>query len=434
MNAPHLSTQPRISRRAMLRGIGATLTLPLLDAMLPAFARGQGASAEPPRRMLAIMTNMGILPQYFFPKSSGADWEGTPYLDVLKDFRRDMTVLSGVSHPGVDGGHHADIAFLTAAPHPGRGGFRNTISLDQYAADRIGHLTRFPSLPLLVGVEGKRSLSWTNSGVMIPSEKHPSQVFKRLFVQGTAREVDEQVARLREGQSILDTVAGRAKSLERDLGANDRAKLDQYFTSVREAEKRLHKAEEWEHRSKPKIAEKPPADIADPADLVGKSRLMYDMAKLALQTDSTRLVTVFIEEDHNPTVKVPGVTKGHHSLTHHGNKPETLGELRRVEEAQFGTLRDLLTSLRDFREGDASLLDSTSVLYGTNMGNANAHSNDNLPVLLAGGGFKHGQHLAFDRKRNYPLPNLFVSLLQRLGIEEDKFSTATGTMRGLEMV
>jgi hypothetical protein len=156
-----------------------------------------------------------------------------------------MTVLSGVSHPEVDGGHHADIAFLTAAPHPGRGGFRNTISLDQFAANRIGHLTRFPSLPLLVGVEGKRSLSWTSSGVMIPSEKRPSQVFKKLFVQGTAREVDEQVARLREGQSILDAVAGRAKSLERELGSKDREKLDQYFTSVREAEKRLHKAEDW---------------------------------------------------------------------------------------------------------------------------------------------------------------------------------------------
>jgi hypothetical protein len=181
------------------------------------------------------------------------------------------------------------------------------------------------------------------------------------------------------------------------------------------------------------MATKPPADIADPADLVGKSRLIYEMTKLALQTDSTRLVTVFIEEDHNPTVKVPGVSQGHHSLTHHGNKPETLGELRRVEEAQFGTLRDLLASLRDFREGESTLLDSTSIVYGTNMGNANAHSNDNLPVLLAGGGFRHGQHLAFDQKQNYPLPKLFVSLLQRLGIDEDKFSTTTGTLRGLEM-
>ena len=427
----NISTQKHLSRRTVLRGLGTTLALPLLDAMAPAFARGTTVPSSP-RRMLAIMTNMGILPQHFFPRKAGRDWEGTPYLDILKDFRRDMTVLSGVSHPDVDGGHHADIAFLTAAPHPGRGGFRNTISLDQFAANRIGHLTRFPSLPLLVGVEGKRSLSWTSSGVMIPSEKRPSQVFKRLFVQGSEREVDEQVARLREGQSILDTVADRAKSLEHTLGARDREKLDQYFTSVREAEERLLKAEEWEHLPKPKVDVKPPADIADPADLVGKSRLMYDMARLALQTDSTRLVTVFIEEDHNPTVKVEGVTQGHHSLTHHGNKSETLGELRRVEEAQFGTLKELLTHLRDFREGDSSLLDQTAVLYGTNMGNANAHSNDNLPVLLAGGGFKHGQHLAFDRQHNHPLADLFVSLLQNLGVEVDQFASGRSTLPGLE--
>jgi len=429
----NISTRKHLHRRTFLRGIGATLSLPLLDAMLPAFARGQAAATQPPRRMLNVMTNMGILPQYFFPKTPGANWEGTPYLDVLKEFRNDMTVLSGVSHPDVDGGHRADIAFLTAAPHPGGGSFRNTISLDQFAAQRIGHHTRFPSLSMLVGVEGKRSLSWTSDGVMIPSEKRPSEVFKRMFVQGSPAEVKAQVARLREGQSILDVVAGRAKSLEKSVGSSDHGKLDQYFTSVREAEQRLHKAEEWEHKPKPEIDAQPPKDIADPADLVGKSRLMYDMARLALQTDSTRIVSIFIEEDHNPTVKVSGVSHGHHSLTHHGNKPENLGELRRIEEAQFGTLNELLTGLRDFDEGGSSLLDQTSVLYGTNMGNANAHSNDNLPVLLAGGGFKHGQHLAFDRKKNEPLANLFVSLLQRQGVEADRFASGTKTLPGLEM-
>ncbi len=429
----NISTQKHLKRRTFLRGFGATLSLPFLDAMLPGFARGQSAAAEPPQRMLAVMTNMGILPQYYFPKTAGSEWESTPYLDVLQDFRKDMTVLSGVSHPDVDGGHHADIAFLTAAPHPGRGNFRNSISLDQFAAQRIGQNTRFPSLSMLVGVEGKRSLSWTNDGVMIPSEKSPGEIFKRLFVQGTASEVEAQVSRLREGRSILDTVADRARSLEKTLGSKDRDKLDQYFTSVREAEQRLHKAEEWEHHPKPEIDAEPPKDIADPTDLVGKSRLIYDMAKLALQTDSTRIVTVFIEEDHNPTVKVAGVSHGHHSLTHHGNKPENLSELRRIEEAQFGTFRDLLTGLRDFEEGGSTLLDQTSVVYGTNMGNANAHSNDNLPVLLAGGGFKHGQHLAFDQKNNEPLANLFVSLLQRMGIEEEQFASGTRTLPGLEM-
>jgi hypothetical protein len=429
----NISTKRHLPRRAFLRGIGATLTLPLLDAMLPAFARGQAANTKPPRRMIAVMTNMGILPQNFFPQKSGFDYEGTRYLQTLNEFRQQMTVFSGLSHPDVDGGHHADIAWFTGAPHPGHGGFRNTISLDQYAADRIGHLTRFTSLPLLVGVEGKRSLSWTSSGVMIPSEKKPSEVFKRLFIQGTPEEIEAQVARMREGQSILDSVAGRAKSLERSLGGDDKAKLDQYLTSVREAEKRLHKAESWEHQPKPKLDAKPPVDIADPADLVGKSRLMYDMAALALQTDSTRLITLFIEEDHNPTVKLQGVTQGHHSLTHHGNKPEALDELSRIEEAQFGTLKELLTKLRDHREHEQSLLDTTAVLYGTNMGNANAHSNDNLPFLLAGGAFQHAGHIAFHKQRNEPLANAFVSVLQHLGFEEDRFASSTGTMKGIQL-
>jgi hypothetical protein len=158
---------------------------------------------------------------------------------------------------------------------------------------------------------------------------------------------------------------------------------------------------------------------------------MYEMTRLALQSDSTRLVTIFIEEDHNPTVKVPGVTQGHHSLTHHGNKDDALGELRRVEEAQFRSLCDFLGELRGVSEAGSTLLDQTSILYGTNLGNANSHSNDNLPVLLAGGGFRHGQHLAFDRQKNTPLANAFVSIAQKLGLEIDRFGSSTGTLRGL---
>ena len=410
------------------------MALPFLEAMRPSFAWARGIDdPEPPRRMLAIMTNMGILPQNFFPETPGEAWESTPYLEVLKDFRKEMTVFSGVALPEVDGGHHADIAFFTGAPHPGRGSFRNTISLDQYAAERIGSETRFPSLSLLVGVEGKRSLSWTESGVMIPSEKRPSEVFKKLFVQGSEKEVASQLRKLREGRSILDAVGGKARGLDQKISAADREKMDQYLTAVREAEQRLHKAEAWETKPKPKVEAKPPVDIADPGDLVGKSRLMYDMARLALETDSTRLVSIFIEEDHNPKVKVEGVTQGHHSLTHHGNKPDALDELSRIEKAQFGTLQELLEKMRGFREGGSTLLDQTMVLYGTSIGNANSHANDNLPVLLAGGGFKHGQHLAFDRKSNYPMSNLYVSMLQRLAIESDRFATSTGTMTGLEM-
>ena len=197
--------------------------------------------------------------------------------------------------------------------------------------------------------------------------------------------------------------------------------MDQYLTAVRELERRLHSAQEWEYRPKPKVEAKAPDENKDPRQFVERSRMMFDVIKLALQTDSSRIVSLFID------------TTVIHNITHHGNRPEVLAELRGHEERQFDALNGFLTSLSETQEEDASLLDRTIVLYGTCMGSANSHSNVNLPALLAGGGFKHGQHLAFDTQNNYPLSNLFVSMLQRLGLEVDEFSTSKGTMRGLEM-
>src|SRR5262252_1320254 len=210
--APHVSTGLPLSRRKFLRGAGILLSLPLLDAMTPAFAskatRRLAADATPggkPRRFFGICNNLGLLPEHFFPNDSGRDYTLSPYLEILKEHRDDFTIFSGVSHPDVDGGHPADNCFLTAAPHPGRGGFHNTISLDQFMAERIGHLTRFPSLNLGVNVEqGARSLAWTSSGVLIPCEEKASDVFRHMFVQGTKDETEAQVRRLELGQSILD--------------------------------------------------------------------------------------------------------------------------------------------------------------------------------------------------------------------------------------
>ena len=423
-----ISTGKAPSRRDMLRGLGVGLALPLLESMIP--ARVRGADASPPQCFLGIETNQGILPQYFFPEGEGPDYEASPYLELLAAHRGRMTVFSGVSHPEVDGGHQAETCFLTAAPHPGRGGFRNTISLDQYAAERIGHLTRFPSITLSVGT--KSSLSFTQSGVQIPGEDSPSALFRKLFVQGSRAEVEAQVERLRQGRSILDSVGERARQLQRRAGPGDRARLDQFFTGVRELKHRLHKSEGWEARPKTPVDLALPVDEKDPGALVERIRALFDLARLAIQTDSTRLITVYIyQNDARPNID--GVETGTHSLTHHGNQPEKLDQLRRIEEAQLRELARLLDGLAAARESWGSLLDRTSVLYGTCMGNANAHSNTNLPVLLAGGGFRHGQHLAFNTRRNYPLPNLFVSMLQRLGIEADRFASSTGTMTGLEI-
>lgn len=436
IEAPHVAMRTAISRRSFLRGAGILLGLPLLDAMQPAFAQATAGrtTGTPPRRMLAICNNLGLLPDHFFPASSNPASLSSPYLDHLTDFHRDLTVFSGVSHPDVDGGHPADICFLTAAPHPGRGGFRNTISLDQYIAERIGHLTRLPSLNLGVNVaQGSRSLAWTGSGVLIPCEERSSDVFRRLFLQGSPGETEAQIRRLDLGRSILDAVGSQAKDLERHLGPRDKDRLDQYFTSVRDLEQRMQMSREWEQRPKPAVSASVPLDPASPRAYMEKVRLMYDIARLAFETDSTRSIALLLDSVNSPAIEVDGtkITDGYHNLSHHGRSEAKLSQLRAIDEWHMKLLAQLFGGLRSVKEEGDTLLDRTMVLYGSNLGNANTHVTTNLPTLLAGGGFRHGQHLAFDRDRNYPLPNLFVSMLQRMGLETDKFATSTGSMRGL---
>ncbi|MEQ8787590.1 MAG: DUF1552 domain-containing protein [Pirellulaceae bacterium] len=410
-----------LGRRSFLRGAGVCLALPLLDAMRPAF--GAGSRPGPvPRRMVAIQTNMGILPQFFFPEGAGRDYKLSPYLQRLAPYRDQFTVFSGVSHPGVTGAHAAEKCFLTGTPHPERGGFRNWISLDQFAAEEIGNQTRYPSLTLAMSGENTATLSYTRNGAPIPAERSPSNLYQQLFVQGDAAEVEAKVEALRQGRSMLDFVGEQSKRLQRRLSPSDRQRMDQYFTAVRNLEQRLHTSEGWEHKPKPQVDVQPPVDIEDNQQFVDKSRLMFDMIKLAIETDSSRLISLFID------------TTVIHNITHHGNRPEVLDELRGHEERQFDALAGFLKDLTETSEQGESLLDRTMVLYGTCMGSANSHSNVNLPTLLAGGGFRHGRHLAFDKDNNYPLTNLYVSMLQRLGLETDSFSTATGTMSGLEMV
>lgn len=419
-----------LSRRTFLRGAGVAMSLPLLDAMHPAIAASGATAAEPPRRMLAVLTNQGILPQFFFPTKQGRDYESTPYLEHLHGFRDQMTVFSGLSHPDVSGGHPADKVFLTSAPRPAASGFKNSISLDQLAAEKLGMSTRFPTISMVVGA-GNFSLSHTRSGVLIPAERSASKLYRRMFVQGDADEVQARVDDLRRGRSMLDFVRDGAKKLNKRLAASDRNRMDQYFTSVRDLENQLLAGEEWEHHPKPIVDFAEPADIKERSEFIPASRLMYKMAKLALETDSSRLVTLFLTPVES-IPNLPGVTHETHSLTHHGGRTDAIQELSTIEHAQFNILNELLTDLNGSQEQGHTLLDRTMVLYGTHMGSANAHSNNNLPVLLAGGGLKHAGHLAFDTKNNTPLSNLFVTMLQRLGIEADRFGSSTGTLSGLE--
>jgi hypothetical protein len=417
--SPFRAAAHPLHRRTFLRSAGVSLALPFLDAMRPAF--GAAVAAAPPRRMLCIQTNMGILPQYFFPEKAGRDYVLTPYLQKLAAVRDAFTVFSGTSLPGVDGGHAAEKCFITGTPHPIRGGFRNGISLDQYVGERIGNQTRFPALSIASSSEGQ-SMSFTRTGAKIPAENSPHKLFQQLFAAGKPEEVETVIQSMKRGQSLLDFVGGQSRQLAGTLSSGDRQRMDEYSTAVRELEQRLVTAEGWERKPKPTVAAKPPTDNLDQKAFADRMRLFFDVIKLALETDSTRSISFFVD------------TYPIHGITHHGNRPDLLAELKDYEESQFGALGNFLESLAATKEEGRSLLDSTMVLFGTCMGSANSHSNVNLPVLLAGGGFKHGQHLAFDKNNNYPLSNVFVSMLQRMGIETDEFSTGKGTFRGLEMV
>jgi hypothetical protein len=413
-----------LPRRTFLKAAGVSLALPWLEAL----ARASGMTT-PPGRMVCICTPLGLHPPNFFPGSAGRDYALTPYLEVLKDFRDDFTVISGLSHPEIENSHDSIYSFLTAAPHPERrSGFRNTISIDQFAAERIGTETRFPSLSL---AGESFSLSWTRSGAIVPSEWSPSRTFAKLFIEGRPDEVSAQTRRLQDGQSILDAVGDQAKQLQGGLGSNDRDKLDEYFTGVRELEQRLVLSEEWAKKPKPKVNARQPQDIPNSGDLIGRTRLLFDLTHLAIQTDSTRLVTILLG-GASTVPPIPGVTMAHHDLSHHGQDPVKLGQLKTVETETLKVVRDLLAKLRQTKEDGATLLDRATVFFGSNLGNGSNHSCKNLPVLLAGGGFRHGRHLAFDTKNGPPLCNLYVSMLQRLGITADKFGSSTGTLTGLE--
>jgi len=419
-----------MNRRGFLRGAGVAMGLPWLEAFAAEKESG------PPRRMLAICNNLGVLPTGFFPSAAGKGYELSPYLSHLKEYRDDFTVFSGVSHPDVDGSHASEVCFLTAAPHPANGGFRNSISLDQAMAEQIGVRTRFPSLTLGVNVsKGQRSLTFTGSGVMIPCEDSAASIYRRLFLQGSEEEVARQIERLKLGESIMDSVAEHAKGLKGNLGARDVERLDQYVTGVRELERRMVLSREWEKRPKPKTTRPEPKDPDNSRAYMEKVRLMYEMARVAFETDSTRLITLFLDSSNSPAIDVQGIqiTDGYHNLSHHGKNESKLAQLEAIDVWHMRLLGELLGTLKGSGEGGATLLDRTMVLYGSNFGDANKHTTTNLPVILAGGGFRHGQHLAFDQSKNYPLPNLFVSMLQRMGIESERFASSTGTMRGLEL-
>lgn len=419
-------TTRTLTRRTMLRASGVALGLPMLQGM-----QAIGADVPKPdvaaRRMIAMCAPLGIHTPLLFPEKSGPDYEVTPYLAPLQMMRERFSVISGLMHPMVDGGHSAEKSFLTGAAHPGQPSFRNTISVDQFAAERIGHLTRFPFLTL--SADG-RGIAYTRSGVQIPAESRPSRVFNRLFLEGSAEEKADQVRRIRDGQSILDLVRGQVRSLQRKTSRADHDTLDQYFTSVRELEQRLTLAEDWAKKPKPVVAQKAPQDIEDRANFTGRMELLFDLMFLALQTDSTRLITLK-GPGGAEVVNLSGVDDGWHNLSHHGRDPGKIEQLAIIEKEELRLFGEFLAKLESVHEGESTLLDQTAILLGSNLGNASSHNNTNLPIIAAGGRFQHGQYLAFGSDHTPPLANLLVSFLQHLNLEVGEFSTGSGTLSGL---
>ncbi len=420
-----------IHRRAFLRAAGVCIAVPALESLRRGSWAGEIKTA--PRRMVCIGNEFGMYPDALWPEKVGADYESTTLLEPLEPLRRDFTLFSHLDH-GMKGGHFAVHTFLTGVKAVDAKGMPDGgISLDQRAAEFVGPRTRFPSLAIGSedGLHGGCQMSWTRTGTRIPPIPGPRELFRLLFVEEDSDAKQKVTDRIALQGSILDTVLGDAKALNRRLSKPDSRKLDEYLASVRDVETKLALDRRWQDVPKPKVDLKEPENQGLTRDLPA----IYDLMALALQTDSTRVAT--LEIGGSFAASDLGIRNGYHSLSHHGHLQENIDQLIQIELYQMGQFARFLEKLRSIREpaSDGTLLDHTMVLLGSGMGNANSHTNTDLPILLAGGGFRHGGHKPFPREANrrVPLCNLYVSMLQRFGVEADRFGAGTGTLTGLEL-
>ncbi len=427
-----------LTRRFFLRAAGVSLALPLLESLGGrAFAQnsavatlpGKAAGAVRPQRMVCIGNLLGFVPQSFFPTKTGADYELPSSVEALKPHQKDFTLFSGLDH-GVKGGHFAMSSFLSGVRTADAKGMpEGNITMDQRAAETLGGATRFPTLALgsESGIHGGCLMSWTRSGTRVPPISTPRELFRKLFVTDGAADVAASLDRLDLKGSILDAVQGDAKSLERHLGERDKEKLDEYFTSVRDVEKQIELRRKWAH------VPKPDPKIAEPKnkDFVSDLPVMYDLIALALQTDSTRIATFEIGGDFEASAF--DSKSNYHALSHHGMREESINGLIKMERYQVEQFTRFLAKLKSIEDGEGTLLDHSMVLFGSGMGNANSHTNSNLPIIFAGGGFKHGEHKAYPATGlgRQTLCNLYLSMLHRFGAEVKTFGTSTGTLTGL---
>lgn len=412
-----------LNRRSFLRAGAVCIGLPLLDAMLPVGlgAERKGAALRP-KRILLMCRTLGLHTPHLFPEKAGKDYEPTRYLKHIEEFRNDFTVFSGMSHLGYGGGHHTDKAFLTGITAEDWHNHKNGISLDQEVASRVGAETRHASLVL----GDSSNLSWNRRGMVVPSEGSIKGVFKKLFIDGTPAEVEEEIQKIATGNSILDGVRNQARTLAKSLSPTDRQRLELMLSSIREAEQRLQQDESWVRKPKPKVSDADAKVFAeDPRRMIDRERQWFDLVYLALLTDSSRAITVN-HWSHQENLQMDGITLTHHDASHHGQDEGKLKQLGAIEDAEMKLFAGFLGKMKAADDGGRPLLDQTIVLHASHMGNASSHSGDNLPIIVAGGGFQHAGHVAFDRQNNTPMSNLFVTMLQQMGFKDERFGASTG--------
>jgi hypothetical protein len=425
-----LNTSDQINRRRFLRGLGGSfLALPLLEAT------ANSAGAVIPKRITATGIFYGLVPQHFHPAEVGPNFQTPRLLKPLEPFRKDYTVFSGLDH-NLGGGHNATKYFLTGIPSTQSKGFAEAnVSIDQKAALHVDGKTRFPSLTLDVEGGNEHTLSWTRNGTPIQPIRSLSRLYGMLFKKEDTSSLNQAERELADKRSILDLVRGQANSFGKGLGKEDREKLDQYFTSVRELEGRIEQSKLWLGKEKPNTKYALPRRV-DSLTFKDRTPFYYDLMQLALQTDSTRVISLAFTELGKEGGGLTGVERGYHALSHHGRVQNAIEELTIIESFHLTQFGRFLGKLKEVKEPNGkTLLDNTMALFGSGMSNANSHSNRDLPVVLAGGGFKHGEHRHYARqgRSSVPLCNLFLSMLQNFGLEIDRFNTSSGTLTGLEL-
>lgn len=419
-----------MNRRFFLQSLGASLALPGLPSLMAktvggnsAIGAGKGAGMGA-RRFVAVGNLLGYQTKQLFPTTVGKNYEKTALLEPIWDNRSQMTIFRGLDH-GVKGGHFAVHSFLSGVLNSeAQNRADGNVTIDQYLADAVGFETRFPSLTVGSegGIHGGCQIAWTKSGVRVPPVTNPAELFDKLF---TSDSKERQARRVQENKvqaSILDSVLDEANRLSKMVNYEDKSKLDEYLTSVRDVEKRLELRERWTTQPKPKAPFEKPANHNAVEDLP----LLYELIALALQTDSTRIATLEIGGDFMP--QHLGIKKDWHGLSHHGNDPESLASLITLERYQIEHFGKFITRLSKISDGERSLLDSTTAIFGSGMGDGNSHKNSDLPIILAGGDYKHGEFREVPREgiNKVPLCNLFVDIAQKMGVETDSFGSSTG--------